>query len=138
MAAVPDVPKSVRKQIVHETNITNAIILNAEVGNQQYNNAITKDVNFQKIFMLKQQHEKLQSSNCNINNEVTENNDQEGNIDRNEICSQSLVYKYVSFERLPTVTLSSQPMHLTVPNLHDNRPSIGFEDLSNHNNKNMI
>ncbi|CAH8594458.1 unnamed protein product [Schistosoma intercalatum] len=138
MAAVPDVPKRVRKQIVHETNITNAIILNAEVGNHQYNNAITKDVNFQKIFMLKQQHEKLQSSNCNINNEVTENNDQEGNIDRNEICSQSLVYKYVSFERVPPVTLSSQPMHLTVPNLHDNRPSIGFEDLSNHNNKNMI
>ncbi|CAH8605802.1 unnamed protein product [Schistosoma guineensis] len=138
MAAVPDVPKRVRKQIVHETNITNAIILNAEVGNHQYNNAITKDVNFQKLFMLKQQHERLQSSNCNINNEVTENNDQEGNIDRNEICSQSLVYKYVSFERLPPVTLSSQPMHLTVPNLHDNRPSIGFEDLSNHNNKNMI
>ncbi|RTG82536.1 uncharacterized protein DC041_0007486, partial [Schistosoma bovis] len=138
MAAVPDVPKSVRKQIVHETNITNAIILNAEVGNHQYNNAITKDVNFQKIYMLKQQHAKLQSSNCNINNEVTENNDQEGNIDRNEICSQSLVYKYVSFERPAPVTLSSQPMHLTVPNLHDNRPSIGFEDLSNHNNKNMI
>ncbi|CAH8583243.1 unnamed protein product [Schistosoma mattheei] len=138
MAAVPDVPKRVRKQIVHETNITNAIILNAEVGNQQYNNAITKDVNFQKIFMLKQQHEKLQSSNCNINNEVIENNDQEGNIDRNEICSQSLVYKYVSFERLPPVTLSSQPMHLTVPNLHGNRPSIGFEDLSSHNNNNMI
>ncbi|CAH8629008.1 unnamed protein product [Schistosoma haematobium] len=138
MAAVPDVPKRVRKQIVRETNITNAIILNAEVGNQQYNNAITKDVNFQKIFMLKQQHEKLQSSNCNINNEVTENNDQERNIDRNEICSQPLVYKYVSFERLPRVTLSSQPMHLTVPNLHGNRPSIGFEDLSNHNNNNMI
>ncbi|CAI2732359.1 unnamed protein product [Schistosoma spindalis] len=106
MAAVPDVPKRVRRQIFHETNITNAIILNAEVGNQQYNNAITKDVNFQKIFMLKQQHEKLQSSNCNINNEVIENNDQEGNIDGNETCSQSLVYKYVSFER-PPVTLVS-------------------------------
>ncbi|CAI2732357.1 unnamed protein product [Schistosoma spindalis] len=137
MAAVPDVPKRVRRQIFHETNITNAIILNAEVGNQQYNNAITKDVNFQKIFMLKQQHEKLQSSNCNINNEVIENNDQEGNIDGNETCSQSLVYKYVSFER-PPVTLSAQSMHLTVPNLHDNRPSIGFDNLSNHNNSDLI
>ncbi|XP_018653260.1 hypothetical protein Smp_035930 [Schistosoma mansoni] len=97
MAAVPDVPKRVRRKIFHESNITNAIILNAEVGNQQYNNAITKDVNFQKIVLLKQQHEKLQSSNYNINNnELIANNDREGNNDRNELRSQSLVYKYES------------------------------------------
>ncbi|CAH8629126.1 unnamed protein product [Schistosoma rodhaini] len=139
MAAVPDVPKRVRRKIFHESNITNAIILNAEVGNQQYNNAITKDVNFQKIVLLKQQHEKLQSSNYNINNnELIANNDREGNNDRNELRSQSLVYKYVSFERLSPVTPSTQSIHLNVPNLHDNRPSIGFENLNNHNNSNVM
>ncbi|CAH8586481.1 unnamed protein product [Heterobilharzia americana] len=51
MAAVPDVPKHIKREMYHEANITNAIILNAEVGNQQYNKTITKDINFKKIII---------------------------------------------------------------------------------------
>ncbi|KAH8873920.1 Anoctamin-7 [Schistosoma japonicum] len=124
MAAVPDVPKSVKREIFHETNITNAIILSAEVGNQQYNKTLTKDVNFRKIVMLKSQYDKLQT-NKNNDNEFIGNYNEGGSSNINDIPPQSIVYKYVSFENPSTLHLT-QSMQCNMLNVHDDRPNIGF------------
>nr|CAH8865358.1 unnamed protein product [Trichobilharzia regenti] len=161
MAAVPDVPKHIRREMYHEANITNAIILNAEVGNQQYNRTITKDVNFKQIIMLKHLQDKLQSFSKpkNRDDDYTGNkdiNDANDDIDRStmdlnttttktntnndstcQTTSNPVVYTFHSYE-LPTdgsqLTQPSPSTYL-LP-YSNNLPHIGFSHLeSNTNNK---
>ncbi|CAH8543485.1 unnamed protein product [Schistosoma turkestanicum] len=133
MTAVPDIPKRVKQAIFHETNVTNAIILNAELGNQQYNNAAinTKDVNFQKIITLKQQqqqhHDRLQLNQHNFNQYEEGNNDAASN---ELFYTQPIVYKYVSFEKHSSPNASvTQSMQPSAVNLHNDAPPIGFDNI---------
>ncbi|CAH8865193.1 unnamed protein product [Trichobilharzia szidati] len=160
MAAVPDVPKRIRREMYHEANITNAIILNAEVGNQQYNRTITKDINFKKIVMLKNLQDKLQSfskttnrdnyagnkdadddrSTMDLNtaatNIPTTNNNDSNTHSTCQTTPSPVVYTFHSYE-LPTGAGSqlTQPSPSTYLLPHSNNlPHIGFSHLENNKN----